>query len=657
MSKRVFGFSRLLLACALPATLAVSTCMAPQPVTAMKPGDNLVLKGVPEVPDAIVDEANLYTESRNAHLASWHPSRSEILISTRFADTAQIHQVRMPLGERKQLTFFRDSITNAFYQPIDGNCFVFSKDRGGDENYQKYRYDTATGKITLLTDGKSRNTGGVWSHSGNWFAFESNQRNKKDMDIYIVNPENPGSKRCLAELQGGGFAVLDWSADDKTILAVEEISINESRLWLFDVATGKKTLLAPPQTVAEKVAYRGGKFSKDNQGIYTACDRDSEFVRLTYIDLQSGRYKCLTPHINWDVEDFDVSWDGHLMAFVTNEDGLSKLRIIDLKSEKEVASPPLPVGQIGEVSWHKNNHDLGFVMETAKSPADVYSYNVKTAKLTRWTESETGGINTTEFKDASLIKWKSWDGQTISGYLWMPPARFTGKRPVLMIIHGGPESQARPGYLGKLNYYLNELGVAIIMPNVRGSAGYGKTFLTLDNGLLREGSYKDINSLFDWIAQQPDLDASRIMVMGGSYGGFMTLAIATNYADRIRCAEDIVGPSNLVTFLERTEDYRKDLRRVEYGDERDPKVRAFLESIAPRNHVDKIKKPLFVLQGRNDPRVPWQESEEMVDALKKNGTPVWFMMANDEGHGFAKKRNSDYYFYTTIMFLKDYLIQ
>ncbi len=624
---------------------------------ALTPGDNLVLSGVPEIPDDIVEHANLYTEFRNAHIASWHPVKKEMLITTRFADTQQVHHLHTPMGMRRQMTFFKDRVSDASYEPVKGEFYVFSKDRGGDENYQKYRYDVATGKITLLTDGKSRNTGGRWSNDGKWFAFESNERNKKDMDIYVVDPLNPSSKRRLAELEGGGFNVLDWSPDNKTILAVEEISINESKLWLFDVETGKKTKIAPPPEVKEKVAYMGGQFSKDGKGIYTSCDRDNEFLKLTYMDTKGGGYKNLTPGINWDVEDFDLSDDGKTIAFSTNEDGLSKLHFMDVKSGKELKSPNLPVGQLGELKWHTNNQEIGFAMETAKSPPDVYSYNTKDGKVSRWTESETGGINTSAFPDAELIKWKSFDGKMISGYLWKPPASFTGKRPVVVIIHGGPESQSRPGFLGKLNYYVNELGVAIIMPNVRGSAGYGKTFLTLDNGLLREGSYKDINALFDWIATQNQLDSSKVMVAGGSYGGFMTLAVATNYADKIRCAQDIVGPSNLVTFLERTEDYRKDLRRVEYGDERDPKVRAFLESIAPRNKVAKIKKPLFVLQGKNDPRVPWQESEEMVAAVKNSGTPVWFLMANDEGHGFAKKKNSDYYFYSTIMFMKKFLIQ
>jgi dipeptidyl aminopeptidase/acylaminoacyl peptidase len=301
-------------------------------------------------------------------------------------------------------------------------------------------------------------------------------------------------------------------------------------------------------------------------------------------------------------------------------------------------------------------------MVSARSTADVYSNRVDanrsaTGNVVRWTESETGGLNPASFAEPQLVKWKSFDDREISGFLYKPPAKFTDKRPVIINIHGGPEAQFRPIFLARNNYYINELGVAILFPNIRGSSGYGKTYLQLDNGFLREDSYKDIGALLDWIKTQPELDADRIKITGGSYGGHMTLAIATLYNDRIRCSLDVVGMSNLVTFLEATEAYRRDLRRVEYGDERDPKMREFLERIAPLNHVKNITKPLFVVQGANDPRVPLSESEQMIATVRKNGTPVWYLMAKDEGHGFAKKKNADFQFYATILFIQKYLIE
>jgi dipeptidyl aminopeptidase/acylaminoacyl peptidase len=256
------------------------------------------------------------------------------------------------------------------------------------------------------------------------------------------------------------------------------------------------------------------------------------------------------------------------------------------------------------------------------------------------------------------VRWKSFDGLTISGFLYRAPAsRFPGKRPVLINIHGGPESQYKPGFGGRNNYLINEMGISVIWPNVRGSNGYGKSFLKLDDGRLRENSVKDIKALLDWIPSRPDLDAGRVMVQGGSYGGYMSLAVASLYAEQIAGAIDIVGISNFVTFLERTESYRRDLRRAEYGDERDPDMRRFLESISPLNRADRILKPLFVVQGKNDPRVPVTEAEQMVANLKGRGTPVWYMVAADEGHGFAKKANADYQFFATIEFIRKYLLE
>ena len=312
---------------------------------------------------------------------------------------------------------------------------------------------------------------------------------------------------------------------------------------------------------------------------------------------------------------------------------------------------------IAGLCWHKNNRDLGFTLVDARRGSDVYSLDVSTGKLDRWTFSETGGVNTGNFSTPELIRWKSFDGRILSGFLYRPPARFSGKRPVAVNIHGGPEGQARPHFLARHTYWLNELGVALLYPNIRGSAGYGKTFLKLDNGRLREDAYKDVGALLDWIRTRPDLDAERVMVWGTSYGGHVTLVAGTLYNDRVRCLLDIVGISNLVTFLEGTESYRRDLRRAEYGDERDRETRAFLERIAPVRNADKLKKPLFVVQGRNDPRVPVSEAEQMVSTVRKNGTPVWYLLAKDEGHGFSKKKNVDYLFYASVLFIQDYLLK
>jgi dipeptidyl aminopeptidase/acylaminoacyl peptidase len=470
-----------------------------------------------------------------------------------------------------------------------------------------------------------------------------------------MDPSDPKSDHMLAKLDGGGWGALDWSPDGRKILAINDVSAEESSLWLIDSGSGEKTLLTAKSDV--KVSYSGGKFSKDGKGVYTTTDKDSEFHRLANIDLATQKATFLTSDIHWDVAEFDLSDNGKMIAFATNEDGFGVLHVLDTASRKEKTLPKLPTGIISGVLWNKNNRDLGFNLTSARASSDVYSLDVATGKTDRWTFSELGGINTANLPEPELIHWKTWDGRMISGFLYRPPARFTGKRPVIVNIHGGPEGQFRPGFLGRNNYWLNELGIAIIFPNVRGSTGYGKTFLSLDNGFLREGSYKDIDTLLDWIQQQSDLDSGRVMITGGSYGGFMTLAVATNYNDRICCSVDVVGPSNLVTFLEHTSGYRQDLRRVEYGDERDPKMREFLERIAPYNKAKNITKPLFVIAGKNDPRVPASESEQMVQIVRQNGTPVWWLLGKNEGHGFRKKQNVDYQFYATVMFVEQYLLK
>ncbi len=278
-------------------------------------------------------------------------------------------------------------------------------------------------------------------------------------------------------------------------------------------------------------------------------------------------------------------------------------------------------------------------------------------KVVRWTESELGGLVASDLIEPQLIRWKSFDEKEITGFYYAPAKeKFSSKRPVIINIHGGPEGQSRPIFLGRNNYFINELGVAMIYPNVRGSSGFGKSFLKLDNGLQREDSVRDIGGLLDWISAHPDLDATKIMVTGGSYGGYMTLAVATQYNDRIACSLDIVGISHFGTFLKNTESYRRDLRRVEYGDERDPKLAEFFEKIAPLNNASKITKPLFIVQGGNDPRVPLSEAEQMRDKVKENKGRVWYLMARDEGHGFRKKNNADFQFYATILFVRENLL-
>ncbi|MFN8606961.1 MAG: S9 family peptidase [Vulcanimicrobiota bacterium] len=619
------------------------------------PNENLVVEGVPPISRSLVEEIGQYTESRSAAFLSWHPSRREMLIQTRFADVPQVHQVAMPGGARKQLTFYPEKVGYAHWRPGRGDGFFFSKDVGGNEFFQLYWKDAASGKVSLLTDGKSRNTGGVFSRDGAKLAYESTKRTGKDTDIYWMTPGDPSSEKLLLQGEGGGWTVSDIAPDQKGLLLQNFISANESELWWLNPVTGEKKKLTAPK---EKVAYSTAIYTPDGKSILFTSDEGNEFARLFQMDLASGQSKVISPRLAWDIASFTLSDDGKTLATVVNEAGAETLHLYEFPSMREIKiKARIPMGTISGLSFHHNNRDLGFSLNSAQTSSDAYSVDVKSGVLTRWTESETGGLDPKNFSTPEPVRWKSFDGKEIYGFLYRPPVRFSGPRPVIVNIHGGPESQFQPVFLGRNNYLLNELGVAIVFPNVRGSTGFGKSYLAADDWEKREDSVKDIGALLDWIATQPGLDASRVMVTGGSYGGFMTLSSMTHFNDRLRGGLDVVGISNFVTFLEKTEGYRRDLRRVEYGDERDPKMRKILEEISPTNNVQKITRPMFIVQGKNDPRVPLAEAEQMVAALRKKGGTCWYLMAKDEGHGFAKKKNQDYQFYATVRFIQEVLLK
>ena len=634
--------------------LMLSNIAFAQDKDVLVPSANLITEGIPALPVSIKKDVMRYTESRSAGFVSWHPVQTTMLVSTRFGNVPQIHQVMQPQGARKQLTFFEDAISNGSYEPVTGKYFLFSKDEGGNEFAQMYRYDLTTGDITLLSDGgRSQNSGMNWNHTGTQIAYTSTRRNGADRDIYTMNPSDPATNKMIFQLSGGGWRVADWSPDDKRLLLMEYKSANESHLWLADIATGNQSPLTDPKEA--NVSYGRSFFSKNGKGVYLLSDKDNEFKRLGYLDIGTGKMNWLT-NIKWDIEDCEMSEDGNLLAFTTNEAGASALYLMHTNTQQYKKVEGLPEGVYAGISFHRNNQHLAFNINAARAATDVFVLDIASGKTERWTESELGGLVPAQLSIPSLVQWSSFDGKEISGFYYKPPAKFTGKRPVIINIHGGPEGQSRPGFQGANNYYLNEMGIALIYPNVRGSSGFGKTFVALDNGMKREESVKDIGALLDWIAKQPDLDASRVMVTGGSYGGYMTLAVATHYNDRIKCALDVVGISNFNTFLKNTESYRRDLRRVEYGDERDSAMSAFFEKISPLNNAYKIKKPMFIVQGGNDPRVPRTEARQMADKIKSNGGVIWYLEAKDEGHGFKKKTNADFQRYATIQFIRQFLL-
>ncbi|NOZ04584.1 MAG: alpha/beta fold hydrolase [FCB group bacterium] len=611
---------------------------------------NLVMENVPEIPVKVKERSRQYRNIRSASFRSWDPAREGMLIATRFAETTQLHYLDHPLGARQQITFYDEPVGGGSFCPDPGTRgFLFTKDVGGSEYYQIFYYDLNTGASKMLTDGTSRNGLGPWSNNGAYFAFNSNMGNGVDMNVYLGTIHGDSFKALVQE--PGYWYPLDWSPDDKRLLVGKYVSINESYLYIVDVATGTLTQVNPTD---KKISYGSARFSRDGKGIYLTSDEDSEFRHLRYYDLKTGKMKLLTGHIPWNVTGFTLSDNGRMLAFVTNEDAVSRLHVINTRTRREYPLPELPMGEIYGLDFHPDNKRLSLTLNTPQTPGDVYVLQIGKRRLTRWTKSEVGGLNTENFVVPELIHITSFDGLRIPAFLYKPKGE--GPFPVVVYIHGGPESQYTPYFSSTFQYWINELGLAVLAPNVRGSNGYGKSYLLLDNGYKREDSVKDIGAFIDWIGTQPDLNAERIGVFGGSYGGYMVLASMTHYNDRLRAAVDVVGISNFVTFLTNTKAYRRDLRRAEYGDERDPEMRAFLESISPANNARKITKPLFIIQGYNDPRVPVTEAEQMRDVIRANGGDVWYMVAMDEGHGFRKKFNRDYYLNAVSLFWEKYLL-
>jgi dipeptidyl aminopeptidase/acylaminoacyl peptidase len=467
----------------------------------------------------------------------------------------------------------------------------------------------------------------------------------------IVDPREPATTRTVVQGTSQTWRPAHWSPDGAQLLAVLSKSQAVNELHLVDAESGRRERLGSSRADA---GYFLPAFGPTGKSVYAISTADGDRRTLVRIDLTTKQVTRVVPNLSWDVEALAVS-DKHL-AYVANEDGASALHVLTIPAHAEASIPGLPKGVIANLRWRPGAEELAFTLSHARSPGDVYSFVVGSSRLEQWTKGDTGGIDPAAFSEPELVRWTSFDGLRISGFYYRPPARFTGPRPVIVSIHGGPESQSLPTFRGSMNYFLNELGVALILPNVRGSSGYGSTFLHADNGMKREESVKDIGALLDWIQTQPELDASRIMVTGGSYGGYMTLATMKLYGDRVRCALEIVGISDFRSFLERTEAYRRDLRRVEYGDERDPAMRAFFARIAPLAHAARFTKPMFIVAGRQDPRVAWQEGQQMFDALRASNVPAWFLVAEDEGHGFAKRENQDYLFAASVEFVQRFLI-
>ncbi len=624
----------------------------------------LVMEDVPPIPEDIVQDLKRYQNVRSANFQAWTADSSGIYISTRFGDVDQLHRVARPGGARSQLTFFSEPIGGVSRQP-GGSALAFTMDAGGSEFGQIFLLDPADGsEARMISDGESQNGSLVWSRDGSRLAFRSTRRNGSSNDVWVMDVTQPESARMVMESPDGSYWMpADFSADGRRMLIHNYVGNADSRIHLLDLDSGAMRLLAGGGD--QPGANFPVGFDAEGEGFWYTTDRAGEFRQLAWQSLAPGAEpEIVTADIPWHVENAVFSVDRQRGAFAVNENGFTRLYLLAPSERRFRAVEGLPLGVIGAMAFSPDGTRLGMTLNTPRTPSDSFvlqlgPHALKHGQLTRWTFSEVGGLDSAAFVEPELMAYPTFDSgkggpEAIPAWLYLPPGK--GPHPVVISIHGGPEAQARPYFSSTYQMWLARLGVAVLVPNVRGSNGYGKHYMGLDNGYLREDSVRDIGTLLDWIATRKDLDAKRVAVFGGSYGGYMVLASSVHYGDRLSAAVDIVGISNFVTFLENTQDYRRDARRAEYGDERDPQMRAHLQAISPLNQAEKIRVPMFVVQGQNDPRVPVTEAEQIVAALRRQGQAVWYMNALNEGHGYRKKENRDIYQQATVLFFRQHLL-
>jgi dienelactone hydrolase len=609
----------------------------------------LALIGVPK-PPAITAEGvgrvgwrpvldnvgQLWRSQQSKSLITWMPDGSGLLVQgRRMVLDSRLHTLSGAGGKPVFLPQIPRNVGGIHGAP-GRDYMVLTWDTGGNEQFRLYRWDLGDTDPVLLTSESERAAFGAFEPNGPRMAYGSTRRNGTDFDVYLMNPLEPGSDRLILEVEGL-WGVGGWSRTADELLLVHAVSSLENELYVLDIGTGSLRRVTGDTDGA--VQHGSAQWSRDGSALYYTSDRATEFLHLRRLDLGTGEETVLSAEIPWDVSSVQQSGDGELLLISVNEDGRTKHYTTDPLGEEMY---PLELFSSGQFSAQLHHADPVLLVNHSDRFGVVrgYTYDLRSEKLTLWAGTEPS--QNSAVPDTRLVRYATFDSvdgepRSISAFVY--PGVGEGPRPVLINIHGGPEGQARLSTSGSST---QKSGITVITPNVRGSTGYGRTFTTLDDQYLREDAVRDIGALLDWIGEQPDLDESRVAVTGGSYGGYMVLASLVHFSPRIRCGIDIVGVSNFVTFLENTADYRRDLRRAEYGDERIPEMRAFLESISPLNNAERITSRLMVVQGANDPRVPVGESRQIVEAVRGNGLEVAYMEGANEGHGFRNPWNSFY---------------
>jgi len=549
------------------------------------------------------------------------------------------------------------------FDPADPNSFVYLYDPANTEARSIYRYDLTARKSSLVATSDTRYPP-IWAPQGKWVAFDSAERNGKDHDLYVVQPTDPKTKRLVTEVLDL-WAPEDWSPDGLTILMNEGVSNNESYLWRVDIKTGKKTPITK-RGDGNPSGWLSARFSADGRWVYAISDRGQigeprvwrcEIAACAWTPVTAdGLAVDITAGPN-GTGGFELSSDGSLMAVTIDRGSYNELQVIDLTTLKARRLPAIPKGVVTQLHWRPRSREIGFTFGSVKAQGDVYSIDMSAGALTRWTFSE-ATFNPDVLPPPQVIQWQSFDGTTISGILYKPAVNFTGRRPVMVQIHGGPDARDRVRWQGRSNYFLNEMGVALISPNVRGSLGFGRKFAVMDDGKGRDGAIRDIGALLDWIATQPDLDQHRVVLTGASYGGWLALEAGIWYHDRIRGIIEGAGMTDFTTYLEQTGQARQENRRREFGDERDPVMREYLKSISPLTRASELKTPTYILHPGKDTRVPVSQARDLLQALKANNASVWYAEFADANHdGFPNTvANIDWMLASWVMFMNTYVL-
>lgn len=625
-------------------------------ITGLPKSPALTTVGVPRIPLTSVQHVwSLMRSTKDVtRFAGWSSTQKDCMLVFKVDNFyRKLHRLDGPQGVLDPIEIIPEEADGSVGNPVmEKQEIIYYFDNDGDELYQLYHLDLKTGTSTLLTQGDDKNTSVRWDPEGEYILYQKNKKNSKNYDLYRMDPQEPGSEELVLELEGI-WQIDDWTNDGKRIALRKYISATEKEPYLLDL---EKVVLTPLSMASSaKANYDRLVWSKNGQTLYYSSTYESDFSRLRVHDLRSGKDSILLENFNWDITAVKNSPDGQWLSFLVNQDGQKQLYLYDLRTGKTETIQNLPFGDISYASFNlRKNSTIGLGLVKVDNTSELYSYDLETKELTQWLTST---AEEDLLPDPEIIHYPTFDRDSLTGktreitaYYHRPPADAQKPYPVIIDIHGGPMSQATITRSPMWNDHLNK-GYAFLAPNVRGSTGYGSTFTNLDNGLLREDAVKDIGALLDWIEEQPELDATKVIVFGGSYGGYMSLACAVHYSDRLLGAVDLFGISNFVRMQENTPEGIKEADKAEYGDIKVPHIREGLENISPSNHVDKIDIPLFIYQGVNDQRVPVSESRQMVAELQKQNKEVWYVEAADEGHGVTKPWNTMYMVGTYNLFI------